>query len=124
MNPHLLLYVFLPILIFESAFNVELHTLEREIWQVLMLAVPGVALGCGLTAAVTMAIFGDTFTWPAALMFGAILSATDPVAVVALLKELGVNKRLGVLLEGESLLNDGTAPAFFSCVSLVRPRRG
>jgi NhaP-type Na+/H+ or K+/H+ antiporter len=46
-------------------------------------------------------------------MFGSILSATDPVAVVALLKELGVNRKLSTLIEGESLLNDGTALVAF-----------
>ena len=54
------------------------------------------------------------FTIPAALMFGAIVSATDPVAVVALLKELGASRRLATLIEGESLLNDGTAMVVFA----------
>ena len=53
------------------------------------------------------------FTWNAALLFGAIVSATDPVAVVALLKELGASKKLSTLIEGESLLNDGTAMVVF-----------
>ena len=46
-------------------------------------------------------------------MFGALISATDPVAVVALLKEVGASKRLGTVIEGESLLNDGTAFVLF-----------
>ena len=49
------------------------------------------------------------FIWLASMLFGAVVSATDPVAVVALLKELGASKKLGTLIEGESLLNDGTA---------------
>tara|TARA_B110000503_G_C6949498_1_gene330443 strand:- start:162 stop:452 length:291 start_codon:yes stop_codon:yes gene_type:complete len=53
------------------------------------------------------------FTWSAALLFGAIISATDPVAVVALLKELGASKRLATMIEGESLMNDGTAFVIF-----------
>ena len=53
------------------------------------------------------------FTWNAALLFGSIISATDPVAVVALLKELGASKRLATMIEGESLLNDGTAMVIF-----------
>ena len=53
------------------------------------------------------------FTWEHALVFGAIISATDPIAVVAMFRNLGVPKRLSVLLEGESLLNDGTAIVFF-----------
>lgn len=55
----------------------------------------------------------NDFTWSAALLFGSIISATDPVAVVALLKDLGASKRLATLIEGESLLNDGTAMVIF-----------
>lgn len=54
------------------------------------------------------------FTFSAAIMFGAIISATDPVAVVALLKEVGASWRLATLIEGESLLNDGTAMVMFA----------
>ena len=53
------------------------------------------------------------FNWYSSLMYGAIISATDPVAVVALLKELGASKRLSTMIEGESLLNDGTAFVVF-----------
>ncbi|KAH8077164.1 potassium:proton antiporter [Aureococcus anophagefferens] len=114
-NPHLLMYLFLPVLIFESAFSVDVHTLFRELFQVLTLAVPGVALSTALTACVARWLFaGREFTWAASLMLGAILSATDPVAVVALLKELGVSKRVGTLIEGESLFNDGTAIVVFN----------
>ena len=55
----------------------------------------------------------DGFSWTHALLFGSIISATDPVAVVALLKELGASKRLSTIIEGESLLNDGTAMVIF-----------
>lgn len=58
-------------------------------------------------------IKSESFTWTASLMFGSIISATDPVAVVALLKELGASKRLSTMIEGESLLNDGTAMVVF-----------
>jgi len=56
----------------------------------------------------------DDMSFTACILFGAIISATDPVAVVALLKELGISKRIGTLIEGESLLNDGTAMVVFS----------
>jgi len=56
------------------------------------------------------------FSWNACLMFGAIISATDPVAVVALLKELGASKKLATMIEGESLFNDGTAMVLFLIV--------
>jgi len=58
---------------------------------------------------------GD-FTWYAALLYGSIISATDPVAVVALLKEIGASRKLATLIEGESLLNDGTAMVVFLLV--------
>lgn len=68
-----------------------------------------------LSAVMMTYVFGYTgdFTWEASLMFGSIVSATDPVAVVALLKELGASKRLATMIEGESLLNDGTAMVVF-----------
>ena len=57
--------------------------------------------------------YDGEFTWTAALLYGSIISATDPVAVVCLLKELGASKRLATMIEGESLLNDGTAMVVF-----------
>ena len=58
--------------------------------------------------------YGDVFDWWSAMMLGSVLAATDPVAVVALLKEVGASKKLGTLIEGESLLNDGTAMVLFT----------
>lgn len=117
--------MFLPILIFESAFSIDFHVLYRQAKQVLFLAVPGVALATCLTAMIVLAVFPrDHFSWSAALMLGAILSATDPVAVVALMKDLGVSKRLGTLLEGESLLNDGTSIVIFNVFFKALKDRG
>jgi len=77
-----------------------------------------IVLGSTALSGVTMFYilgYGATpdFSMSAALLFGAIASATDPVAVVALLKELGASKRLATMIEGESLLNDGTAMVIF-----------
>eukprot|EP01135_Chromosphaera_perkinsii_P009519 Nk52_evm9s1779 gene=Nk52_evmTU9s1779 len=114
MNPHLIIFVFLPTLIFESAFSMEIHTFGRILWQVLFLAGPGLVVMTVLTACVLRYIIED-FSWTVALMTGAILSATDPVAVVALLRDLGspTLKKLSHLVEGESLLNDGTSIVVF-----------
>ncbi|CAM9911883.1 unnamed protein product, partial [Chrysoparadoxa australica] len=109
-----ILFVFLPILIFESAYNTDVHIFQREFWQVLVLAVPGVILMTILTACIVKYWLPYNWSWDTSLMFGSMLSATDPIAVVALLKELGVSERLAVLIEGESLLNDGTAIVLFS----------
>jgi NhaP-type Na+/H+ or K+/H+ antiporter len=76
---------------------------------------PMLLLGTFLSALMMTYVFGYTgkFTWEASLMYGSIICATDPVAVVALLKELGASKRLATMIEGESLLNDGTAMVVF-----------
>ncbi|KAH8064993.1 potassium:proton antiporter [Aureococcus anophagefferens] len=110
MTPQVILYCFVPILVFESAFMTDTHIFSRQKWQILTLAGPGVLVASILTGGFVKAVFTDYgWDWPTVLMFGAMMSATDPVAVVALLKELGVSERLGTLIEGESLLNDGTA---------------
>ena len=122
-SAHTLLLVFIPPLIFESAFNADIFIFIKSKYQILMLALPGVAITSVLIAITLMYILGyrkddaspDTtvFNWAESLTVGAILAATDPVAVVALLKELGTSIRFNMLLEGESLFNDGTATVFF-----------
>lgn len=118
MDPHMLLFIFLPILIFEASYAMDLHTFKKTSTNAILLAVPGILMALGLTGALAMGLqymgMGlDGWDWALALMFGSIVSATDPVAVVALLKELGASKKLGTLIEGESLLNDGTAIVLF-----------
>lgn len=127
--PHLtkalLFNVFLPGLLFEAAFYIEFNQFWRNRFAITSLALPGVVAAIALTALILTPVantlhFVQDFTWQHALVFGAIISATDPIAVVALFKSLGVPKRLSVLLEGESLLNDGTAIVFFTLsVALV-----
>jgi CPA1 family monovalent cation:H+ antiporter len=120
--PHLtkalLFNVFLPGLLFEAAFHIEFKQFWRNRLTINSLALPGVVGAIALTALILTPVantlhFVQDFTWKHALVFGAIISATDPIAVVAIFKSLGVPKRLSVLLEGESLLNDGTAIVFF-----------
>ena len=67
------------------------------------------AISSALTGVMAKLVFTYEWSWFVALMFGSIISATDPVAVVALLNELGVSKQLSTIIEGESLLNDGMA---------------
>lgn len=123
--PHLtkeLLYaVFLPGLIFEAAFQLDV----RKYWQnklaIHTLAVPGVAVAIGLTALVLHTLdsvlhVAHAFSGKDALVFAALIAATDPIAVVGLFRELGAPKRLTVLIEAESLLNDGTAVVFFTLI--------
>lgn len=130
--PHLtkalLFNVFLPGLLFEAAFHIEFKQFWRNRLTINSLALPGVVAATALTALILTPVantlhFVQDFTWKHALVFGAIISATDPIAVVAVFKSLGVPKRLSVLLEGESLLNDGVAIVFFTLsVALVTGR--
>ncbi|MFT7053209.1 MAG: NhaP-type Na+/H+ or K+/H+ antiporter [Psychromonas sp.] len=113
-DPHLILLLFLPTLIFESAFSMDPHLFKRMIKQIMVLAVPGLILSTALTAVFTFYFFPWQWSWTVCFLFGALISATDPVAVVSLLKEISSRKRLETLIEGESLLNDGTAIVFFS----------
>mmetsp|Transcript_29366 Transcript_29366/g.44326 ORF Transcript_29366/g.44326 Transcript_29366/m.44326 type:complete len:327 (+) Transcript_29366:728-1708(+) len=117
MDPHLMLLLFIPALIFESAFNSDWHIFKVEFWQVIIMAGPMLIGSTYLSALMMTYILGYNeeagFPWNAALLYGSIISATDPVAVVALLKELGASKRLATMIEGESLLNDGTAMVVF-----------
>ncbi|KAL3578293.1 hypothetical protein D5086_019797 [Populus alba] len=108
-DPDLLLAVFLPALLFESSFSMEVHQIKRCMAQMLLLAGPGVLIStCCLGCALKL-IFPYNWSWTTSLLLGGLLSATDPVAVVALLKDLGASKKLSTIIEGESLMNDGTA---------------
>ena len=129
LDGHLILYVFLPILIFEAGFALDVHTFKKSFINAFCLAGPGIVTATVMSGVAfwgLIQIFGGeggvlsewnteagAFIWLASMLFGAVVSATDPVAVVALLKELGASKKLGTLIEGESLLNDGTAIVAF-----------
>mmetsp|Transcript_10966 Transcript_10966/g.28178 ORF Transcript_10966/g.28178 Transcript_10966/m.28178 type:complete len:790 (+) Transcript_10966:143-2512(+) len=111
-HPIALLLIFMPIIIYGSAQSSDWHTVKKEFAQVITMATSGVIVSMCLTACYVKAIpLG--WSWYESFMFGALISATDPVAVVALLKEVGASKRLGTIIEGESLLNDGSAFVLF-----------
>ena len=117
-KPEIILYVFLPTLIFEAAFDLDVHTFKKSFWNAFLMAVPGIIVAIFISASMAMGIkhFGIGFgnwNWYVSLMFGSVICATDPVAVVSLLKELGGGKKLRTLIESESLLNDGTAIVVF-----------
>ena len=111
----LIFFVFLPILIFESAYRIDTRLLLKNLAPILFLAIPLMLLSALITAALVYAGIAHPagFPWIAALLTGALLSATDPVAVVALFREMGVSERLALLVEGESLFNDATAIVLF-----------
>ena len=119
LTKQLLFSVFLPGLLFEAAFHIEFREFWRNRLTIASLAVPGVAAAVALTTVILSPVVNTLhlelgFTWQYALVFGALIAATDPIAVVAVFRSLGVPRRLSVLLEGESLLNDGTAIVLFT----------
>ena len=129
LDPHLMIHVFLPPLIFESAASLEWHLFTKAKWHIIALAGPGLLLASSLTGGVLYSLLGNSerfqedlvsaqcsnqWSFPAALLLGVIMSATDPVAVVALLHDLGCKATLSTTIEGESLLNDGTALVMFT----------
>ena len=116
LTPELLFYVFLPILIFESAYNIKYELLHKNRLIIRVLATFGLMLsaaGIGVGMHIFLGWFGIDAPLMLTLLFGIIISATDPVAVLALFKDLGTSKRLNLIFEGESLFNDGTAVALF-----------
>ncbi len=117
----LIFFGFLPILIFEAAFNLNLRSLIKNIIPVLFLAIPLMLLSTVLIAALLYYGIGHPvgFPWVAALLSGALLSATDPAAVLALFKKAGVPERLSILIDGESLFNDATAIVLFTLLIAI-----
>lgn len=114
--PHLIVFVFLPPLLFNDAMSLDIHLWSKKLLQCVVLAVPGVIMGTFLTAGSAFALTSDfrsVWSWEICLVLGAILSATDPVAVVSLLKSLGAPREITMIITGESLLNDGVAVVLF-----------
>jgi monovalent cation:H+ antiporter, CPA1 family len=110
----LIFTVFLPPLIFEAAFYLHWAEVRRDLPVILVLASMGVVLSAAATALGMHLVTG--WQWSNALVFGVLVAATDPVSVIATFKEAGVTGRLRLLVEAESLFNDGTAAVAFSIV--------
>lgn len=101
----------LPPLVFEAAFQLPWKPLRRDLPVILLLATLGVLLAAALT---TVGMhYAAGWPWLAALVFGSLIAATDPVSVIAAFKECGIHGRLRILMEAESLFNDGTAAVAF-----------
>jgi CPA1 family monovalent cation:H+ antiporter len=110
-TPDLILAIFVPPLVFEAAFHLDLKQLRENLVPILFLAVPGVLLTMTLVGGMTA--LGAGMALGTAAVFGALIAATDPVAVVSLFRVLGVPRKLALIVEGESLFNDGTAIVIF-----------
>ncbi len=116
-SPELIFFVFLPTLLFESAFTTPLRKILSDWIPIGILAIIGYLISTGFIAGATygiLTLIGINIPFFAILLFAIIISATDPVAVLSVFKKLGVTPRLTRLFEGESLFNDGTSWAAFS----------
>ena len=114
LSSDLILAIFVPALVFEGALNLNLPVLRQVIRPVALLATAGVVISIGLVGLLAHLVIG--LSWPGALLLGAILSPTDPIAVIAVVRRSGAPVRLATMLEGESLFNDGTGAAAFIAV--------
>jgi len=113
-DANVILLAFVPGLVFEAALTLDLAELRRRLIPVGLLATAGVALTVILIGTLTHLILG--LSWASGMLLGAILAATDPIAVVTLLRRLKAPAGLAAILEGESLFNDGTGVAVFTAV--------
>lgn len=111
MTPEIIMLVFLPALLFEASWNIDIRALNRDRLSISVLSTVGVLLSTMIVAAFLHFLAGIDV--PNALLFGAMTAATDPISVVALFRKIGIEKRLTMILEGESLFNDGTAVVLF-----------
>ena len=109
-----ILLAFVPGLVFEAALTLDLPELRRRLLPVGLLATVGVALTVVLIGTLTHLILG--LSWASGMLLGAILAATDPIAVVTLMRQMKAPSGLSAILEGESLFNDGTGVAVFTAV--------
>lgn len=117
LTPELVLTVFLPPLIFEAAIQIPWRPFRRELPLLLLLVTVGVLLAAAIVAAGMHYLIG--WSWIGAAFFGILIAATDPVSVIAMFRSVDVDERLHLLVESESLLNDGVAAVGFAILVAV-----
>ncbi|WP_039990455.1 cation:proton antiporter [Paraglaciecola arctica] len=117
----LILFVLIPILVFEAALNLNTKVMRPLIGAILFSATIGMIIAASIAAAIMYYLIGETqgFPWIAALITGLVISATDPVAVVTQLKEAKAPEKLATLIEGESLFNDATAIVLYGILLAI-----
>jgi CPA1 family monovalent cation:H+ antiporter len=115
LDPNAILFFFLPLLIYASGRHVDVSAMRAKAWPIMLYAFPGVIL--------TSVLIGFPVAWALdihylhGMLFGAAIGATDPIAVGAIFQKFSMNKQLDMLVEGESLFNDGTTVVLFSLLS-------
>jgi len=111
LTPEVILFLFLPALLFEGSLRINFRQFRQNLVPILLLADLGTLLAAFLTSYVLHWMMGLSIL--TALLFGSAISATDPISVLSVFKDMAVTKRLTLLVEAESLLNDGTAAVLF-----------
>ena len=111
LTPQVSLVIFLPALLFEGSLKIQLQALRQNLVPICLLATVGVMAAALISGVALHWALGIPLL--VALVFGSIVAATDPISVLAIFKDMSVNKRLAVIIEGESLFNDGTAVVLY-----------
>jgi monovalent cation:H+ antiporter, CPA1 family len=117
LNEELMMFILLPPLLFEAAWNLKLHQLNLFRGVIGLLAGAGLLVSVGMIGLILHLTLGLPFI--TTFLFGAMISATDPVSVIAIFKELRIDSKLYTLVEGESLYNDGTAVVVFKILLAI-----
>ena len=115
LNPNVVLFCFLPLLLFDSAFSINFHTLYTVAAPTFLLAGPGLLLITAFTSALIYGCFPYGWSFLTCLLLGSLLAATDPVSTVAILKQANAHHEISTIVEAESFFNDGVA---YICYSL------
>lgn len=120
-SPHLIYYIFLPIIIFDSSFNTHFRIVKQQLITTILVAVPGVLISTIITTLVVVYLFPSDYQWSwiKGLLFGSILSITDPTTIISMLQDCGVNYSLSSLIGSESLLNDGLIFMLYSIFTRI-----
>jgi Na+/H+ antiporter len=116
--PDLVLVIFLPPLLYSAAFFASLRDLKRDLRVISLLAV-GLVIATTCAVAVAAHALIDGLPWAAAFTLGAIVAPTDPIAATAILRRVGAPRRTVTVLEGEALINDGTALVLYHAAILA-----
>lgn len=115
LSPDLIYFILLPLLLFESSYHISIHSFRLQFHTINALATVGLLISVAIVTIVILLLTDLSFH--TALLFGAIISSTDPISVIALFKQLGAPRRLALVADGESMLNDATSVIVFKLVA-------